>query len=321
MTRADSSPAVVLLAARQELPLEKLLGQRGFGVVRAPSGTLAVDWANDVRPDIIILEATLPEMSGLDACQRLRASPAFGRTVPLLLLLDGPPSPADRVAALRAGVWDFLRHTADASDIILMVDTYLQTKRNIESAHSETWVDSATGLHSRVGLSRRARELAALMTRLHGPLACVVFALDFEPLDTPKTGRAIARAARSSDVVGLLSATEFGILAPGTDGDGALEMTRRLGAVLRSIIREGGSIAETSTITAGFEAVANFTYAPTDPVLLIARASAAARSGNPVRESPWVRHFDGDAATRKPPKPPAPGFPGAPEIKAGRSQT
>jgi|SRR5579862_1117454 len=292
MVSTDPTPALILLAARKEHPLERLLGERGFAVVRAPSGTLAVDWARDVRPDILILESTLPDMSGLDACQLVRATPAFGRTVPILLLVNGQPSPADHVLALRTGIWDFLRYPSDMSEIQLMIETYLQTKRNIEKTHSEILVDTRTGLHSRVGLSRRARELAALMSRMHGAMSCVVFALDFEPLDASRAGRSITRASRSSDVIGLLSTTEFGILAPGTDGAGAVEMTRRLGAVLRTIVREGSAISESATVTAGIESVPNFKYAPMEPVLLIARASAAARSGAPIPETPWIRRFE-----------------------------
>jgi len=42
-----------------------------------------------------------------------------------------------------------------------------------------------TGLYNRQGLARRARELGSQAFREHGPLACVVLALDLEPIEPP----------------------------------------------------------------------------------------------------------------------------------------
>ncbi|HET7296305.1 MAG TPA: hypothetical protein VFI66_04140, partial [Gemmatimonadales bacterium] len=63
-------------------------------------------------------------------------------------------------------------------------------------------------------------------------------------------------------------------------------------------VKAGGTpLLPGTTLRVGYDAVANLTYAPTDPVDVLVRASAAVRSGVPEPGSPWVRRFDGAPAT------------------------
>ena len=55
-------------------------------------------------PDLIILDWNLPDFSGIDICQRIRAG---GVTTPILML-TGHDEITDRVKALDAGVDDYL---------------------------------------------------------------------------------------------------------------------------------------------------------------------------------------------------------------------
>ncbi len=151
-------------------------------------------------------------------------------------------------------------------------------------------MDPTTGLHSRSGLARRARELGALMSRNRGALACVVFAVEAEPAD-PKTGSLVAQSARLSDVVGALGPAEFAVLAPGTDDVGAVKLAERVGGTLREAIRGPGPRASWPTLRIGYDAVANLKYSPIDPVALLSRAAAAVRMGKPEPDRPWVRRF------------------------------
>ena len=128
------------------------------------------------------------------------------------------------------------------------------------------------------------------MTRKHGGLACIVFDLDPDPAD-PRAGNLLVQTARVSDVVGALSPTEFALLAPATDHVGALKLVHRAASALRGAV--GGGAPE-ATLRCGYDAVANLTYSPIDPVSLLARAAAAVRNGKPEPDAPWVRRFDGN---------------------------
>jgi len=290
MSPTSPTPPVILIAAPVEHSLSRVLQDTSYAAaVQVHTGTLALAWAPDLRPDTIILDADLPDMSGIDACRLLHNDLRIGHNVPILILAPDKPTPEQRVTALRAGAWDFIPYPLDAEQLSLKLQTFVHAKRSIDLALADATVDAGSGLHSRPALARRARELGALMTRKHGGLACIVFDLDPDPAD-PETGRLLIQTARVSDVVGSLGPTEIALLAPATDEVGALKLVRRAASALRGSL--GGAASE-STLRVGYDAVSNLTYSPIDPVALLARAAAAVRSGRPEPEAPWIRRFEG----------------------------
>ena len=291
MTTTAHAPPLILIAVRAEHSLASVFEGRHYAVVQVHTGTLALEWVRDVRPDTIILDAGLPDMSGIDACRLLHSELRIGHAVPTLILAPNPPTPDQRVAALRAGVWDFLPYPPDPEELLLSLETYLQAKRNIDLALAAGLVDPATGLHTRPALARRARELGALMSRGRGALACVVFAVDADAAD-PKAGSVVVRSARVSDVVGALSPTEFAVLAPATDHAGAVKLAQRIGGALRDVIDASSPVAPAPALQVGYDAVTNLKYSPIDPVALLLRATTAVRNGTPEPGCAWMRRFE-----------------------------
>ena len=73
-----SRPPLVLVANDQEWSarsLESILGPHGYAVLRAYTGRQTIDLARSAQPDVIILDARLPDLDGLDVCRSLRADP------------------------------------------------------------------------------------------------------------------------------------------------------------------------------------------------------------------------------------------------------
>lgn len=293
---ATMSPVVLIAVSKEQWLSGALRGSDRFAVIQVHSGALALDVARDIRPDVIILEATLPDMTGIEACQSLHADLHIGHYVPILLVTHDKPSPEQRVTALRAGVWDFLRYPRDPDELSLTLQAYVQAKRNIDVALADDMVDPLTVVHGRAVLARRARELGALMARRHGGLACVVFAVTTESVDLPVLNAAV-RAARVSDVVGTLGPTEFAVLAPATDHAGAVVLAHRVANALREASVGPTPLVPGTTLRAGYDAVDNLRYSPSDPVDVLVRANAAVKSGTPEPGSPWVRRFEGVPAT------------------------
>src|SRR3989454_4315904 len=134
MTATAPAPPLILIAANPEHSLTGVLEGEHYAVVQVHTGTLALEWVRDVRPDVIILDANLPDMSGIDACRLLHSDLRIGHTVPTLILAPDKPTPDQRVAALRAGVWDFLPYPPDPEELSLTLQTYLQAKPNVDVA-------------------------------------------------------------------------------------------------------------------------------------------------------------------------------------------
>jgi PleD family two-component response regulator len=291
---------VVLIAAPHDNELADVLERLRYVVVRGTTGSLLREWALDVRPDLILLGSHLADMSGIEASRLLRQDFRIGHNIPTLVLTAEPPTPEQRVAALGAGVWDFLRYPGETAELALQLETYVRAKRNLDMALAEGVMDPNTGLHSRTGLARRARELGALMARSHGSLSCIVFSCD-APGGSARLPQLAAHSARESDVVGALNQKAFAILAPGTDQAGAVQLARRISGALLNWLGTGSGSSSTGTspLRAGYESVGNLKYSPLDPVELLTRAIAAVRDGTPEPGYPWLHRYSVSAGMRE----------------------
>jgi two-component system response regulator MprA len=94
---ADDDPRL-----RQFLELE--LGEEGYAVRSCGDGIGALTEIRQQPPDLLILDWMLPDLSGVEVCQRLRST---GLQLPVLML-TGRDAVADRVQALDAGADDYL---------------------------------------------------------------------------------------------------------------------------------------------------------------------------------------------------------------------
>lgn len=94
---ADDDPKL-----RQFLELE--LAEEGYTVQSAATGMDALLAIRQDAPELVILDWMLPDLSGVEVCQRLRST---GLGVPVLML-TGRDAVADRVEALDAGADDYL---------------------------------------------------------------------------------------------------------------------------------------------------------------------------------------------------------------------
>ena len=284
MTASPVIPATLLVATTREWgPIVPALEEAGFTIVQADSGVAVLGRARVVRPDAVVLSSELPDMSGIEACRLLHADPLVGGNVPVVVLTAEAPTPAQRVAGLAAGVWDFFMHPHDSRELSMKLQTYVEARRNATAPNDS--VDPVSGLHARAGLVRRSRELGGLMTRMHGALACLVF--DTEIAD-PAAAALVAQVTRVSDVVGVLGPSQFAVLAPGTNASGAAAFALRVSAILRG----SGGGKGVHALLVGYEAVDNLTYAPINPPDLIARATTAVRSGRPEQANHWLRRFE-----------------------------
>jgi len=286
--------------------LRNLLEPAGYAVLREPSGRYALERARGTEPDVVIVDAELPDMAGVELCRLLRADPRVSSSTPLLLAFREHASRDQRTAALRAGAWECIAPPHEADEILLKIGAYVRAKLDADRARAEGLLDPLTGLYNRQGLARRARELGSQAFREHGALACVALALDLEggdavAADDETTAAAVVHCAhvlkskaRLSDVIGRLSATEFAVLAPGTDAAGARRLAERLAGIIQaSAVSPEPTAPVLPALRArfGYEAVANVGYAPIEPVQLLARASAAVRTGRPDGGA-WLRRFD-----------------------------
>jgi len=85
--------------------LKNRLTRAGFTVVVATDGAQGIAMAASERPDLILMDLTLPNMDGEEATRRIKADPATQR-IPVIALTANAMS-GDREKALAAGCDDF----------------------------------------------------------------------------------------------------------------------------------------------------------------------------------------------------------------------
>ena len=281
----ESSPPLVLLASDQEWStrsLESVLGPHGFASVRAYTGRQALDLVHRTHPDVVIVDAGMPDIPGIDLCAQLRNDPEVPSSTPIVMTTAGPASRTQRLEAYRAGVWEYLSMPVDAEALILKLSAYVRAKREIDRSREESLLDDSTGLYNVRGLARRAREIGAEASRRHASLACV--AVTVGPADAahdhelnPRFALELAdlcrRTARASDAVGRLGRTDFAIIAPATGDAGAVRLAER--------IRENAGLttlgSSTWEVRAGYCAYQDFSESPVDAVEMLLRAATALR--------------------------------------------
>jgi DNA-binding response OmpR family regulator len=90
-------------AADVRLLLCEVLRKSGFEVWEAADGKAALAQAEEVRPDLITLDLTLPDIDGIEVCRRLR-----GMTDAYVIMLTARLEETDRLVGLEVGADDYI---------------------------------------------------------------------------------------------------------------------------------------------------------------------------------------------------------------------
>jgi DNA-binding response OmpR family regulator len=98
------------------------LEDEGFAVLTAGDGRAALGVIRDQRPDLLVLDLTLPEMNGDELIRSLGAGgPGLG--IPVLLVTADGQAPAK---AARVGAYTFLRKPFQLDELLAAVSAGLR---------------------------------------------------------------------------------------------------------------------------------------------------------------------------------------------------
>lgn len=297
MAPARNRPPQVLIASHHtgsghELaPLAEL---HGYTVHRAFSGAQALDRARAVRPDVVLLDESLPDLEPRALSRALRDDVAVGSGAPILLVITARPAPIEHVAALRAGVWEFLVRPINTEEVAAKLHTYVLLKLEADRARRADPVQDASGLYTTRGLALRAQELTLQAFHHDAALACIALAVVGEAgredaQAAGLVGRVLKAAGRRSDAIGRLGPGEFAIVAPGTNAAGAVQLAQRLAHAVRA----AAPGAQSLPLRVGYDAVGNTRYTPVEPKNLLSRATSALRAAKADGAASWIQAFSG----------------------------
>jgi class 3 adenylate cyclase len=124
-----NTPAKILVVddtPRNVKLLADLLAVKGYGVITAGSGREALAQVQAEQPDLVLLDVVMPEMSGYEACRKIRESVATAM-LPVIMVTALDPA-EERVKGIDAGADDFLTKPINQAELLARVKSLLRIK-------------------------------------------------------------------------------------------------------------------------------------------------------------------------------------------------
>jgi diguanylate cyclase (GGDEF)-like protein len=260
--------------------LRAMLAADGFQVRTLADPLRFWSALEQTRPDLVLLDVEMPQVSGIDLCRVLRNDPRWA-TVPVLILTARRDSATiERVFA--AGADDYLTKPVLAAE--LLVRLHNRAERLLQHrALAET--DSLTGVANRQAATHGVERLLRLAGRHERPMSLALLDLDrFKAVndrhghaagDTVlrRFGKLLTQRFRGEDVVGRWGGEEFVV---GMYGMSAADAVARLTDLLATLSGEPFAGTAGSVFHVGFSAgVARFPHDGRELQALLAAADDA----------------------------------------------
>ncbi|MFP5507377.1 MAG: response regulator, partial [Gammaproteobacteria bacterium] len=227
----DGTQPLVLIVDEDRgtrLALRKIMEADGCSVIEADNGMDAVEECARSAPDLVLMDAVMPELDGFAACTRIKTQPRMA-TTPILMItaLDDATAIENTLAA---GATDYIPRPINFGLLRKRVSRLL----NAHKADKERWrlayVDELTGLSNRLAFRESLSAQLALTQSSNTELAVMFLDMDRFKIANDTLGHDIgdllirAVAARivqclhPDDLVARLGGDEFGIVLKNPTG-------------------------------------------------------------------------------------------------------
>jgi diguanylate cyclase (GGDEF)-like protein len=259
------NPKPIILIADDTLTgrraIASALDEKEYELSLASNGKEALDLADKLEPDVILLDVMMPGLSGYDVCRQIRSNPAL-REVPILMITSLTER-EERLRGIASGADDFISKPFDAVELNARVHTITRLNRyrklkdknrqlttikrdlaRLENKkarlHKLAMRDDLTKLHNRRSLLRKGQDEFDRAKRYQANLSALMIDIDKFKNINDTFGHAIGsfilkslaielkRNLRSMDIASRLGGDEFCILLPHTPLNSAITLAERL---------------------------------------------------------------------------------------------
>jgi diguanylate cyclase (GGDEF)-like protein len=212
----------------------------GVGQLRfATNGNDALRLAREAAPDLILLDAEMPGMSGFDLLRMLKAESSLAE-VPVIFITSHIEAGFE-VSALDMGAADFIAKPLRSSRVLARVRTQLRVKHMADELRRAATTDALTGVANRRQFDELLEREWLRARRSGDPVSLLMIDVDHFKLYNDLYGhpkgdiclrhvaQVLKRACRRpADVVARYGGEEFMILLPQTPRQGAQHMARQV---------------------------------------------------------------------------------------------
>jgi len=127
-----------VLVVEDEIDLSSSLAYalraNGYEAKVADTGHAAIEALASFRPDLVLLDLMLPDMSGLEICRKVRAAPSEEQ--PTVVILSARAQEIDRVVGFEIGADDYVAKPFSVRELMLRIDARLRSRQRISDARS-----------------------------------------------------------------------------------------------------------------------------------------------------------------------------------------
>jgi CheY-like chemotaxis protein len=113
----DDAPLSLKMAA-------EILGHNGYRLALADGGMAALNFIEEKRPDLILLDIIMPDIDGFAVCEKLKSSPDTA-TIPVIFL-TGRAENGDITKSYDLGGADYLAKPFNSAEMLAKVKTHLE---------------------------------------------------------------------------------------------------------------------------------------------------------------------------------------------------
>jgi diguanylate cyclase (GGDEF)-like protein len=265
-----ATPTTILIAEDSPLYrrlLEQSFSDTGYSLICAKDGTEALRLYAEHRPEVVISDWSMPDISGIEVCQKIREQ--FCDEQPYIILLTGNSEKEDVIEGLTAGADDYLTKPFHSGELQARVRVGLRIvalHREVQAKNREleelALKDPLTGLANRRAVEIWAnRELSA--AERHGFSVWVVvadldnfkivndtFGHDAGDLVLVRFAEVLRRNTRQSNMCARLGGEEFLVILTHANGEQARIAVERLRSDLQK--ESFGTGANSYHVTASF---------------------------------------------------------------------
>lgn len=201
-------------------------------VMVATDGEQGLAAARANRPDLILLDVTMPGLSGHDVCRALQQDPET-RDIPIIFITARGDAD-DETFGFELGAADYIAKPFNHAVVRARVRTQLRLKAQADLIASYAFRDGLTGLCNRRSLDQRLEREWARCLSAGLPLSVALLDVDhFKKFNDTyghgpgddclrSVGRALAGSVkRSGDLAARYGGEEFALLLPEADADAA----------------------------------------------------------------------------------------------------
>ena len=256
--RGDPAPKPKLLIVDDQPINIKVLHQAFSGdhqVFMATSGEQALALCASKRPDLILLDVSMPGMDGFEVCTRLKADPTT-RDIPVIFVTAHNDVVAE-TRGLAVGAVDFIFKPINPTIVRARVKAHITLKLQSDLLRSWAYIDGLTGVYNRRHFDEQLASEWGRAARSNGALSVILLDVDFFKRYNDRYGhqagdeclRRVASAIKSSlrrpgDQVARYGGEEFVCMLPETDLAAATQVAQAIRqAVFAMQIEHADSVA------------------------------------------------------------------------------